>query len=84
VSRRVYSQNGTPQEPVAEREMNDFPYVYAWANNPVRASLRGRRCRVLVRSRRFSSCLAEFEDGRLVVTSRNALRRPGRHREGAV
>ena len=52
-----------------------FPYVFVWANNPVRATLHGRRCRVLIRSRRFNSCLAEFEDGRRVVVSRSALRR---------
>jgi hypothetical protein len=55
--------------------MSGFEYVYVWGNNPVRAALRGRRCRVLVRSRRFNSCLVEFEDGTLVVSSRNALRR---------
>jgi hypothetical protein len=52
-----------------------FPYVFVWGNNPVRAALRGRRCRVLVRSRRFNSCLVEFEDGRRAVVSRHALRR---------
>lgn len=52
-----------------------FPYVYVWGNNPVRAALRGRRCRVLVRSRRFNSCLVEFADGTRVVVSRQALRR---------
>jgi hypothetical protein len=52
-----------------------YPYVFVWANNPVRAALRGRRCRVLVRSRRFNSCLVEFDDGEQVVVSRNALRR---------
>jgi hypothetical protein len=52
-----------------------FPYVFVWANNPVRAALQGRRCRVLVRSRRLNSCLVEFEDGERVVVSRNALRR---------
>ena len=55
--------------------MREFPYVYAWGNNPVRAVLRGRRCRVLVRSRRFNSCLVVFEDGTRVVVSRSALRR---------
>ena len=52
-----------------------YPYVFVWANNPVRAALAGRRCRVLVRSRRFNSCLVEFDDGERVVVSRNALRR---------
>ncbi|HUF36879.1 MAG TPA: hypothetical protein VMN37_13065 [Gemmatimonadales bacterium] len=58
--------------------MSSYPYLYVWANNPVRALLRGLRCRVLVRSRRFNSCLVEFENGDRVVVSRYALRRaPG-------
>jgi hypothetical protein len=57
--------------------MTAFPYVYVWGNNPVRAALRGRCCRVLVRARRFNSCLVEFEDGRRAVVSRSALRRAG-------
>ena len=56
---------------------HDFPYVYVWGNNPVRARLRGRACRVLIRSRRFNSCLIEFEDGTRVVGSRHAVRRRG-------
>ena len=55
--------------------MGRYPYVYVWGNNPARAALRGRRCRVLIRARRFNSCLVEFEDGTLVVSSRNAIRR---------
>ncbi len=58
--------------------MSSYPYLYVWANNPVRAMLWGLRCRVLVRSRRFNSCLVEFENGDRVVVSRYALRRaPG-------
>ena len=53
----------------------DYPYVYVWGNNPVRAMLRGRRCRMVVRARRFNSCLVEFENGERVVVSRNALRK---------
>jgi hypothetical protein len=60
-----------------------YPYVYVWGNNPARAALRGRRCRVLIRSRRFNSCLVEFEDGTLVVSSRNALRREDRSEPAA-
>jgi len=55
-----------------------YPYVYVWGNNPARAPLRGRCCRVVIRSRRFNSCLLEFEDGTLVVTSRSAIRRHDR------
>ena len=55
--------------------MADFPMVYAWRNNPVRAALYGRRCRVVCSGRMYSS-LIEFEDGSQVVTSRRAVRRP--------
>jgi len=55
--------------------MTGYPYRYVWANNPVRARLRGLRCRLVVRSRGFNSCLVEFENGERVVVSRNALRR---------
>jgi hypothetical protein len=35
---------------------------------------KGQLCRVLVRGK-MNSCMVEFEDGYLAVTSRNALRR---------
>jgi hypothetical protein len=52
-----------------------YPYVYAWGNNPVRAKLKGRRCRVVFRWKKMNSCLLEFENGEMTVTSRNAIRR---------
>lgn len=52
----------------------NYPYYYAWKNNEVRAKLYGRRCKVLARGR-MNSCLLEFENGELVVTSRNAIRK---------
>lgn len=51
-----------------------FPYVFVWGNNEVRASLKGRACRVVARGK-MNTCLLEFEDGARVVTSRNAIRR---------
>lgn len=51
-----------------------YPLIYAWGNNPVRAELKGRRCRMVCRGA-MNSCLIEFEDGTRVVTSRNAVRR---------
>lgn len=50
-----------------------FKAVYLWGNNPVRAKLKGRRCRVLARGR-MNSILVEFEDGYKTVTSRWAVR----------
>lgn len=50
-------------------------YKYHWANNPVRARMKGRTCRVLVRGK-MNSCLIEFIDtGEHCNTSRNALRK---------
>lgn len=52
-----------------------FPYVYRWKPTLVRPlDRKGQPCRVLVRGSR-NSCLLQFEDGFLVVTSRNAIRR---------
>ncbi len=52
----------------------DFPYRFAWRNNEKRATLYGRRCRVLVRGK-FNSALVEFENGQREIISRNALRK---------
>jgi hypothetical protein len=50
-------------------------YLYRWKNNPIRAKLYGRKCRVLQRGKQ-NSCLLEFLDtGERVVTSRNAIRK---------
>ena len=50
-------------------------YIYCWGNNPVRATFKGRRCRVVVRGK-MNSCLIEFLDtGEQLNTSRNALRK---------
>ena len=55
--------------------MNEQIYIYRWGNNPVRAKLKGRRCRVIARGT-LNSCLIQFLDtGEQHVTSRNALRR---------
>ena len=50
-------------------------YTYRWANNPKRAGMKGRVCRV-VRRLAFNSAVIEFVDtGQRDVVSRNALRR---------
>ena len=49
-------------------------YVYAWANNPRRAQLHGRRC-VIEATGRMGTALIRFLDtGERVTTSRRALR----------
>ena len=70
--------------------MGNEKYIYRWGNNPKRAEMKGRACRVLCRGAK-NSALIEFEDGQREVVSRNALKRlsnqtPGggvayRHRE---
>lgn len=50
-------------------------YRYAWANNPKRATMVGRSCRVIARGK-MNSCMIEFIDnGQQEVVSRNAIRR---------
>jgi hypothetical protein len=49
-------------------------YIFVWRNNSKRATLYGRRCRVLVRGA-MNSALVEFENGQREIVSRNALRR---------
>ena len=55
--------------------MTEAPYYYAWGNNAKRATLKGRRLRVLARGA-MNSALVEFADnGQREVVSRNALRK---------
>lgn len=42
---------------------SDMPYVFRWRNNPKRAQLYGRRCRIVVRCSNRRSVVVEFEDG---------------------
>lgn len=60
----------------------DYPYVYAWGNNDVRAALKGRPCRIVAMGKRNTVDL-EFEDGIRIITSRRALRRRAELREGS-
>jgi hypothetical protein len=48
-------------------------YHYTWRNNPKRATLYGRLCKVLARGK-MNSALVEFENGQREIVSRNALR----------
>ena len=59
-----------------------YPYRYAWKNNTKRATLYGRRFRILKRMV-GNSALVEFEDGQREVISRNAMRR-NRARRGDI
>ena len=54
--------------------MNNYPYRYAWKNNPKRATLYNRRLRVLARGA-MNSTLVEFANGQREIISRNAIRK---------
>lgn len=59
------------------QERSVVTHIFAWGNNPKRATLKGRACRVLVKARTMGSVLVEFDDGQREVVSRRALRRMG-------
>ena len=50
--------------------MGDYPYVFYWN----RLGRKGQRCKVTARGK-LNSCRVEFEDGFVVITSRNAVRK---------
>ncbi len=52
----------------------NYPYVYWWGNNPVRAKHKGKLCRIVSRGK-MNSILVEFEDKSTMVTSANAIRK---------
>ena len=49
-------------------------YVYAWANNPRRAELKGRRCVVEARGRMGTVLVRFLDTGERVTTSVRSLR----------
>ena len=62
-----------PRDTVGPRNktlMNDYPYVFYWH----RLGRKGQRCNVTARGK-LNSCRVEFEDGFVVITSRNAVRK---------
>ena len=57
--------------------MSALTHVYAWGNNPMRATLKGRPCRILARGA-MGTVVVEFTDGKLpesAALSARALRR---------
>ena len=54
--------------------MTTYPYQYYFKNNEKRATLKGRRFRVLLRMKR-NSALVEFANGQREIISRNAIRK---------
>jgi hypothetical protein len=49
-------------------------YIFAWGNNTKRATLKGRRCRIL-KTGRMGSVMVEFHNGQKEIVSRRALRK---------
>jgi hypothetical protein len=59
-------------------------YRFCWGNNPKRATMQGRVCRVLCRGTMNSAMIEFIDNGQREVVSRNALRRhnaEGQHHE---
>jgi hypothetical protein len=48
--------------------------MFTWSNNPKRAQLQGRRCRI-VAAGKMGSCLVEFEGGDREIISFRALKK---------
>lgn len=54
--------------------MSEKLYIYQWGNNPKRAKMKGRTCKVLWRGK-MNSCAVEFiDDNQREIVSRNSLR----------
>jgi hypothetical protein len=51
-------------------------YRYAWGNNPKRATMKGRLCKIIATGK-MGSALVEFENGQREITSKRALRKDG-------
>ena len=50
-------------------------YRYGWRNNPKRAALYGRICRMICRGTMNSACVEFTDNGQREVISRNAIRK---------
>lgn len=54
--------------------MMKYDRIFKWGNNEKRATLKGRRCRI-IRSGAKLSAMVEFENGQREIVSRRALRK---------
>ncbi len=55
--------------------MSEQRYTYFWANNPKRAKLKGRECRILATGRKNTVMIQFTDNGECVTTSFRALRK---------
>ena len=53
---------------------HQFKHYFSWGNNPKRATMKGRLCRITA-SGKMGSCEIEFENGRHEIVSRRSLRK---------
>lgn len=51
----------------------DMTHIFGWGNNPKRATMKGRPCRVIARGT-MRSVLIEFADGQREIVSYRSLR----------
>ena len=51
-----------------------YTHRFAWGNNPKRATLKGRLCRIIAAGKK-NSVMIEFADGQREIVSRRALRK---------
>ena len=54
--------------------MQPMNHIYSWKNNPKRALMYGRACRIVSRGK-MGSLLIEFANGQKEITSRRAIRK---------
>lgn len=59
----------------AKAGIADALYEYRWGNNPVRARLKGRLCRIVRRLARNSAHVQFIDNGEEQIVSGNALKR---------
>jgi len=57
-----------------EEDAGLLTHIYTWGNNPKRAMMKGKSCRIITRGR-MNSVLIELENGQREIVSRRALRR---------
>ena len=72
VERGTIHQEKVQRGDAWEETVSEYPYIYFWN----RMGRKGERCRVLIRVKAMNTCMVEFDDGFLAITSRNALRKP--------
>jgi hypothetical protein len=50
-------------------------YIYSWANNDKRKTMKGRKCIILARGRMNTASVKFLDNGQIESVSRNSLRK---------